>query len=218
MKSSFKSPPADSAVATVEEPKQELAAPPTAGISGGFTAEDISIPYLSLLQPTSEIIEGFPGGLGHFIYDKQLDLGNSIEVLFWNLTKSFAEEVEFGEQGAFWDTEEEAKASGLAYRKKANISLFIVVPSDSEAASMACMEHEGKAYILARYTVNQGRAFRNVAGVLLRDFGTFLKGDYSARSYTLASSKPDKWYAPGLRVKDVVSPELRELVKEKTGF
>lgn len=219
---------AESALTTIPEGTVAPVAGLTSQFQGDVDKDDMIVPYLAVVQKTGTLGDDFP--FGHFVLDKQHDLGDSISAIFVNAQKFFEEKRPFGAEGfpERWDTKAEAVGSGLEYLAVANLDLLIEVEEDSSCAEQALFTFNGKAYAAARYTV-RSTSYGRVYKVLVNDVRINKamknpetgKPDLACRFYSMATEKKavngNTFWFPQMKLSDAVPSELRHQITEQFG-
>lgn len=202
----------NTAVATVDEALAD------SQFQGEVTPDKMMVPRLSLLQKSSAMVEDMPGSIGKYVWDELLELGTDLNVIFIRAESHYVEDVPFGETPQRWDKRTDAMASGCDFVDEGNLDLLVEV--DPNYAEYAMVEHDGRHFIPARYTVRKG-SFKATIGVLIRDRIGWLNQDLASGFYTLGSKKKtfqsNSWFAPSLKANGKVGPELREKIREVLG-
>lgn len=228
-------PTAETASSTAVAPATSAppALPSYAGgqFEGEFSRRDVGKTYLGLVQKISKLVdEGISAG--SYVYDKSIELGKTLTVVFKGVRKFYVEELEEDAETIpqRYTTAAEFRAAGKSLQgtkgidkvvEAAELDLLIEVPADHPAANVAEFTVGDKAYLLCTYTVRKG-AFRATVRVLVADMMGWLKGDLHNGKYTLgvttASWQSRSWYEPTLKVAGPTSEELRTALKSGGDF
>lgn len=196
------------------------------GFEGEWTARDMAVPYLSLLQKTSPNFDAHPDWLGQFIFDKEFPLGTEIVIVAIRASKYLLENLPYGDTQIpkRFTKVEDAKAAGFTADKLvdvADIDLLIELDANIEGISdIASIVVDDKAYLMARYSVRSS-SFK-VARILMKDASGWLRGNLLNGKYVLSSglvtSGKNSWYAPTLKAAGPTSTNLRREVLELFGL
>lgn len=213
-------------VAVVEDEDTAVGSPIAAGplgsIDGEVTARDMAIPYLTLVQKQGKLFDSMPDSLGNFVYDKQLDLGDEVEVVFLRATKYYLQDIEYGSQEIprRWTSSAAYRAEGFndsQVKEAADLDLLVAVPQEGNEAigELTTIESGGKWYLPARYTV-RSTAYGKTFSILVRDRSGWLKGSLLNGSYKLGSERrtnPEtSWFVPNLSPGEKTTLDLRDTV------
>ena len=190
-------------------------------LEGEFTARDVAVPRLKLGQKTGAATDENPDLIGKWIFDGVINLGTTVGVIVTRISKYYMEDVEYGSdvKPQIFKKHSDAVAAGVLVKDVADIDLLIEVPADADLPSAVLLN--GKEYAAARYTV-QSSAYGRTVGILLRDLGGWLKGDFASGSYTMDAVKKtdgkNSWFTPSLKAANPNSPELRSAIREAFGI
>lgn len=189
---------------------------------GEWNSRDLAIPYLSIFQKSGKNFEDHPDWLGHFVWDKEFDMGDSITVVFFRASKYYLETLPFNSEkvSARFDKMEDARNAGFnpsQLTELADLDLLIEIPAEMEGAEdLARFIVADKAYLLARYTVRS--TSYKIARVLMKDAGGWLKGNLINGKYELGTAKQvngnNSWHAPTLKTAGGTSEGLRAAIIE----
>lgn len=207
-------------LAVAHPPETAVAVPMTfsnPALEGEFSAHDMGIPYLSIMGPTSKGFTEHVDWLGHWVYDKQYDLGATIRVVFLKMRKYYQEKLEYDsdEIPQKWSTIAEARAAGVEHIECAELDMLVDVNGTAAVES-------GMVGNLApaRLTVQSTKYGRTV-GVLLKDLAGWLKNDLSSGYYMMATEKKtngkNTWYVPKLTTNGKVEADVRAEIKANFG-
>jgi len=218
-------PPPETAVAVVEKPDLTVAAPTnlvqSSQLDGEFTPRDVAVPRLKLGQKTGAATDENPDLIGKWIFDGAVNLGTQVSVTVTRISKYYMEDVEYGSdiKPQIFKKHSDAVAAGVLVKDVADIDLLIEVPADADLPSAVLLGD--KEYAAARYTV-QSSAYGRTVGILLRDLGGWLKGDFASGSYTMDAIKKtdgkNSWFTPSLKTAGPVAPETRAAIREMFGI
>ncbi len=218
--------PAPTALAVVEEEETAVGAPisatPLGAIDGEVTARDMAIPYPTLVQKQGKLFDTMPDALGNFVYDKQIDLGDEIEVVFLRATKYFVEDLPFEskEIPKRWSSSAMYRAEGFndsQIKEVADLDLLIAIPQEGNEAlgELTTIEHGGKWYLPSRFTV-RSTAYGRTFSILVRDRSGWLKGNLLNGSYKIGterkSNADSSWFVPTMNPGEKTTEEFREIV------
>lgn len=209
------------------------AGPSMGGFEGEYSAGDMATPYLQIMQKQSKNFDEHPDWLGQWVYDKQVPLGEEIKVVFLRSAKSYIEKTEFGSEvipQRFTQMQEARKAgfNESDLQECADLDLLIEVDAASDGAEdLAFIIEEGKAYILARYSV-RSTAYGKTVGILLKDASGFLTdrdangnrvGDLKNGFYMMStdrrSNDKTSWYVPVLKTAGKTPAGLRQQINDR---
>ncbi len=189
---------------------------PPSDFEGDFTANDVRIPYLGICQKSGNMMDDHPEWLGHFIYDKSVDLGKTVSVIFFKVKKFFEESVPYGSDTIpqKFDTLAEAREAGVEFKDCANLDVLVEVPSDFDGAE----EIEGKFYTPARYTV-RSTAYGATVKILMKDTSFRLRGNLRSGCYKLEVEKKtngsNSWFAPKLVANGFSSQAVQDYIASR---
>ncbi len=139
---------------------------PVAGIEGDMDADDFEMPTFKLLHQMSDDAENMPESVGHFVYNKEADLGTEIEVVILRFKKYWKEDCEWDESAPpeEFASKKEAIKAGVKVRPCAVVDLLI--PCTDETADDAFVEVGGEEFLMCRWFLG-GSSYRKVAGPLM---------------------------------------------------
>lgn len=137
------------------------------GMQGEFTARDIQLPRLSLVQKIGDLSEA---GItpGSFVFNKEVALSDGktpVEMTVLRLVKQYRQKLEYGDPATplVFDTQQEVIDNGgtLKYgepnyfQEVAHLFVALAKPANlpEQHAAHFYREHAGKQYTLAIYTV-----------------------------------------------------------------
>lgn len=212
-------------------PSQQLADPsadpylvPGLGFEGEWDAKDMAMPYLSLFSKNSKGFEEHPDWLGHWIYDKTVDLGTEIRVLFLRATKWYVENLPFGSEQIpqRFSRMQDALAAGFhesGLVDVADLDLLIELPLEAEGAADLSHIIEGdKGYAMARYSV-RSTAYGKTARILAKDMGGFLRGNLINGFYTIGTQQINgpkgTYFTPVLKADGKTPDTLKAQIVER---
>jgi 3-hydroxy-3-methylglutaryl CoA synthase len=168
-----------------------------------YDASDIEIPKGNIIQKISNI----EGPLGSLVVDRKHVVAlaqTPVDAYVVRASKSWREDVPFGEQGAFAATEEQYKecvAQGLKMLENAEISLMIPAPEDFDEAAFP-FPFGDKNYALARIYVSKD-GYRQTYKRLVT-YSASSGRDPRERVWTFESQLlhkgPHAYYAPSLSI------------------
>lgn len=210
-------------------------ASPASQITGDLSGVSEPIPYLALAQKTSKCVEDDPSLMGKYVYDKSTRLGPPTDPKLYApdigrdmkpdsilgiVTKAdvFYEEVVDYDSGIIpnrWKTAAEARASGLPFHEVGVIDILIATDIDHEQTVIVA----DLPFLRARFFAKKA-AFRNVAGVVIRDSRTWLAGDTCSGLYEFTSVKmtgKNTYWTPGLKAAGKTPDALRAAIREEFG-
>ena len=228
-----KAAPAPPAAPEPAAPETNLAVAPAHGIAaalisstnvpqldGEFTPRDVSVPRLKLGQKTGAATDENPDLIGKWIFDGAINLGPSVKVIVTRISKYYMEDLPYGseQKPQIFKKHADAVAAGVLTKDVADIDLLVEIPADVDVP--AAVDLGGQDFAPARYTV-QSSAYGRTVGILLRDLGGWLKGDFAAGKYTMESVKKtdgkNSWFTPNLKTDGPVPKELREAIRTTFG-
>lgn len=206
-------------VITKDEPNTQLSNPSeqVAGLEGDFTLSDVKLPYVTVVQKTSDLVEaGFsPGSLVIKQGDSIVGLPASTSVTVLQLKKQYKEDLPYGSdaQPRVFDTVAEVRSAGGSteygsenyFHPIASIQLLVEAPSglDDAAADLFPYDFNGKAYAIAVLTASK-TGYSSVAKPVITALMSFLKGKAPSGKWTLSSEKrtnaKNSWYVPVIRI------------------
>ena len=197
---------------------------PGLGFEGEWDAKDMAMPYLSIFSKNSKGFEQNPGWLGHWIYDKTIDLGTEIRVLFLRATKWYVEALPFGSEQVPQRFKEMAAARAAGFnegtlQEVADLDLLIELPLEAEgAADLSHIVEGDKGYAMARYSV-RSTAYGRTARILAKDMGGFLRGNLINGFYLISTqqvtSPKGTYHTPSMKVDGKTPDSLKQQIIER---
>ena len=190
-----------------------------------FDSKDLNLPYLSLVQKISPLIDEIPNlRAGSYVFNKELiltpDPKTPVSVVIAKFSKVYEEDIEFGaeERPRLFKTIKEARDEGFDEEygsekrviRRADFTFLIQAPaglSDSQLDAFP-FDIDGNAYALGNFTARKG-AYNTTAKVVisLLQLGTFLErngvkalhhGMFDLSS-TLKTNEKNTWYQPVIK-------------------
>lgn len=208
-----------------------------------ISAKDLTLPRYNIVQKVGELSNLFQGGA--IVLGGALELAGApkpnaestpVRFLVVGLQpKKYVEKVEGGMRGNVFDMEEqvvkaggtldfnEAKLPGKTLYQTLITALILVERPANLDATAFPLEHAGKQYALALYSM-KGTSYTNAAKHILtaRKMGRCVKGFrygwWSCTSKLKAYSGGNASFIPVLRPQEESTPELRAFLTELLGF
>lgn len=219
-KTSFKpeeaqsNPVAETETAVATTAPSEVAAP-VAQVSerGEITAADIAIPYINLGQKSGTMCDDHPEWLGHFIYDKELDLGDRFTACVWTYRKFYQEDLEYG------SSEIPRRYDRIADARDEQVDVIgvaeLILIFETEDETIGMFEAEGKRYGLAKYFAKKA-PMKSTLGKILLDEAGWLQGHSRNGFYEFISKKKtgngNTWWAPEIKAAGKTPDSLKQAV------
>jgi hypothetical protein len=207
------------------------------GFAGEISRSDIQLPYLSIVQKTSDLADNFKSGSVVFAKEVQLaPPGQPCEVIILKLAKLYEEEIPYGTEDArpqIFASIKDARAAGFdeTYGAEKRVvtrgDMDVLVKAPATFANpvhetMFSFEAGGAKYALARWTVRKG-AYKTTAGAIITalQLGSALKEGIWAATWNLTvnteSNAKNTWYQPYLKISGKTSPEVLDLIRDLKG-
>jgi hypothetical protein len=193
-----------------------------AGLEGDFQMADFKVPYLQIVQPTSD--SEFPMGSVIFNKDFQLSDGSApVAFTVLGLKKEYVEDLpyESEETPRRWPTEAAAKADGFftAYGcdnyAKPEAQMTLLIPCDDDLATHS---FEGQGYVRAMWSV-KGSAYTAAAKPIITAAlsGHLRKGIFHG-GWTITTFKKvhnkKTYFVPVLKSTGLHKPDFVEWVEK----
>lgn len=229
-----------------KQERQELTTPAAtnySGVHGEIDQDDIILPRLNLVNPSSRLHTEDEIDNGVFVLDKEWELTEkegTINVVVLDITKRYQQKVDYdsGEMPQVFNTRAEVEENGgtlkwskeaiddeTYYQNRADIILLLQAPKGTPEEEMHRfgLDHDGEAYTRCVYTIVGGgyntcakRIFTNAMGKLANAGGTF------TGIWQLSSKKKDNgeniWWTPLSKLLGVVTdPETFAFLQEQSG-
>jgi hypothetical protein len=238
MKASFDAPLEDTTEVVEETPSTAVVAATEqlpvlnpeveAQFDGEFVREDLGTKWLNLVPKSADEASL----VGHFLLDREHDLGESVEVIVRKVKKFYLEDQsddqnKEGEMPKSFYKIAHAEEQGFSLRGKkgenkvvpaAYLDVFVKLTEEHPSADFVA---GGFGWASAKIKVKKG-GYRATVLILSRDLGGFLKGDLRNGTYTLSShlAKWDRysWYEPRLKVAGRTPDEVLQTLKEGFNF
>lgn len=187
--------------------------PPVSGLTGEWSAGDIQIPRLSLVQKSGTLADEFPKG--SFVFNKELVIGDGntpFEMTVLSARKYYQEDLPFGESDELpriFEHLEEARREGFTTEWNTNLprvkeaaDLIVLIPVPQDYASF---EHAGKGYCRALWTLVSSAYNSAAKPIVTAGFCGHLRegihlGGWDVTS-TLRQNQRNSWYVPTVRAR-----------------
>lgn len=159
-----------------------------AGMEGEVDADDFEMPGFKLLHPMSPDAEETPEFVGHFVYDKEIDLGESVDIIIARFRKRWREDCAYDENimPEEFDSKREAISAGVKVLPVATIDLLIPCTEETEDDSL--IDLDGEPYLMCRWFLG-GSGYRKVASPLMKHRQRGVDGAVWDRFFTLSVVK-----------------------------
>ena len=159
-----------------------------AGMEGEVDADDFEMPGFKLLHPMSPDAEETPEFVGHFVYDKEIDLGESVDVIIARFRKRWREDCAYDENAMpqEFDSKKDALAAGVKVLPVATIDLLIPCTDETEDDSL--IDLDGEPFLMCRWYLG-GSGYRKVASPLMKHRQRGVDGAVWDRFFTLSVVK-----------------------------
>lgn len=159
-----------------------------AGMEGEVDADDFEMPGFKLLHPMSPDAEETPEFVGHFVYDKEIDLGESVDIIIARFRKRWREDCAYDENvmPQEFDSKREAISAGVKVLPVATIDLLIPCTEETEDDSL--IDLDGEPYLMCRWYLG-GSGYRKVASPLMKHRQRGVDGAVWDRFFTLSVVK-----------------------------
>lgn len=159
-----------------------------AGMEGEVDADDFEMPGFKLLHPMSPDAEETPEFVGHFVYDKEIDLGESVDIIIARFRKRWREDCAYDENvmPQEFDSKREAISAGVKVLPVATIDLLIPCTEETEDDSL--IDLDGEPYLMCRWFLG-GSGYRKVASPLMKHRQRGVDGAVWDRFFTLSVVK-----------------------------
>jgi len=137
------------------------------GMEGEVDADDFEMPGFKLLHPMSPDAEATPEFVGHFVYDKEIDLGETVDVIIARFRKRWREDCPYDENimPQEFDSKKEAIAAQVKVLPVATIDLLIPCTEETEDDSL--IDLDGEPYLMCRWYLG-GSGYRKIASPLMK--------------------------------------------------
>ena len=159
-----------------------------AGMEGEVDADDFEMPGFKLLHPMSPDAEETPEFVGHFVYDKEIDLGENVDIIIARFRKRWREDCAYDENvmPQEFDSKKEAISAGVKVLPVATIDLLIPCTEETEDDSL--IDLDGEPYLMCRWFLG-GSGYRKVASPLMKHRQRGVDGAVWDRFFTLSVVK-----------------------------
>lgn len=203
----------------------------TTGLEGDFTAKDIRLPRLNLVQKTSDAVDaGFrPGDILFKAGDAIIPLKLPTEATVLNLKKVYQEDVPYGSdiKPRVFDTAQEVRENGGStewgaenkFNEMAHIQLLFAAPDDTpeEMLDLFPYEFDGKSHAVAMITLTKS-SYTAAAKPVITALMSHLRGKHWHGKWALGSDKKsgggNSWYVPTLKANGRHTPEFIEFASQ----
>lgn len=229
-------PDSDTVQVDFENNPAALALPTTplriAGMDGDFSAEDINIPRINVVQKMSKLADepGWsPGDIAFMNEVKLASVNQPINITVFNVDRWWQQYLPYGseEEPKIFRTREEVFAAGGSitfqdpneYRPLAHITALIEAPATlgEDELELFPFERDGKHYALARWTVS-GTAYGKTAKVVLSTLAMMKAHSPHVVKFAMEVKKVTKgsntWFQPQITFGGKHTPEFAEWAAE----
>lgn len=143
----------------------QLAKKDTGWVDGDTDSDDFEIPSVKVLHPMSDLADDLPDLVGQWVYNSEIGMGKTLEVVLVNIRKRFQEVVDDYDPNAppeVFETRADALEARVPVRPLAIVDMLITCPEGLEDEAM--VEVDETPYLMARWYCRSG--YRKFMGPL----------------------------------------------------
>lgn len=159
--------------------------------SEGFSSKDAKPAWLSVVQPTSEILGEHPEWRGQFLYDKAHPLGNVLDFTILQAKRVYVEDLPYapGNNPMRWFSLAQAKASGKRFKEEAYAVVAISLGEElADKIGTGIRDFAGRKVLVAAWTL-RGSFYQIITGRVMDKDGPKMGGKWHRAEFKYAAKQ-----------------------------